>query len=119
MTKLTSERCEACHVDSPRVTPEEEQELKPQIPEWNVVDVNDVRRLRRTFKLKGWTRAVEFANAVAELAEEEDHHPTILIAWGKVTVTWWTHAIGGLHRNDFIMAAKTDHAYGQINTPIK
>lgn len=112
---LTSERCEACQVDSPQVTADEERELKPQIPEWNVVEVNDVRRLRRTFKLDSWMPAVEFTNEVARLAEAEDHHPTILTAWGKVTVTWWTHAIKGLHRNDFIMAAKTDEAFRNSN----
>ena len=108
---LTTERCEACRADSPRVTAGEERELKPQIPDWEIIEVGEVQRLRRTFKFKGWSLAVQFADAVATLAETENHHPTILIEWGKVTVTWWTHAIKGLHRNDFIMAAKTDQAY--------
>ena len=108
---LTTERCEACRADSPRVTAGEERELKPQIPDWEFIEIDEVQRLRRTFKFKGWLLAVQFADAVAALAETENHHPTILIEWGKVTVTWWTHAIKGLHRNDFIMAAKTDLAY--------
>jgi 4a-hydroxytetrahydrobiopterin dehydratase len=108
---LTTERCEACRADSPRVTAGEERELKPQIPDWEIIEVDDVQRLKRTYKFKGWLLAVQFADAVAALAETENHHPTILIEWGKVTVTWWTHAIKGLHRNDFIMAAKTDQAY--------
>jgi 4a-hydroxytetrahydrobiopterin dehydratase len=108
---LGSERCAACHVDSPRVTAQEERELWPEIPAWKEIEVKDQRRLRRTFRFDGWMPAVTFAKDVAAIADAEDHHPTILIAWGKVTVTWWTHAIGGLHRNDFIMAAKTDRAY--------
>lgn len=108
---LTSQHCEACHVGAPTVTENEERELKPQIPEWNIVEVKGERRLRRSFRFEGWMPAVAFTNAVAEIADKEDHHPTITTTWGKVTVSWWTHAIGGLHRNDFIMAAKTDDAY--------
>jgi len=51
---------------------------------------------------------MDFTNQVAKIANDEDHHPAILTEWGKVTVTWWTHKIRGLHLNDFIMAAKTD-----------
>lgn len=108
---LTSETCEACRPGSPLVTEAEERELKPQIPEWEITEVKGTRRLRRSYKLDGWMPAVGFTNAVATIADKEDHHPTILTAWGRVTVTWWTHAIGGLHRNDFIMAAKTDEAF--------
>lgn len=110
---LTSERCEVCHVDSPMVTEEEERELKPQIPDWEIVEVKGVRRLKRVYKLDGWMPAVTFTNAVAEIAEAENHHPVIRLEWGKVTVTWWTHAIKGLNRNDFIMAAKSDDAYAR------
>ena len=108
---LLTERCDVCRADSPQVNPDEERELKPQIPDWEIAVVNHERQLTRTYKFKGWMLAVQFANAVAQIAEVENHHPTILIAWGKVTVTWWTHAIKGLHRNDFIMAAKTDQQY--------
>ena len=70
--------------------------------------VDGIKRLRRAFKFKDFREAMQFTNRVGELAEQEDHHPAILTEWGKVTVTWWTHKIKGLHRNDFIMAAKTD-----------
>jgi 4a-hydroxytetrahydrobiopterin dehydratase len=108
---LSTERCEACRADSPRVTESEQQELKSHIPDWEVVTVNGVPRLKRTFAFEGWMPAVDFANAVARIADEQDHHPSILIQWGKVTVSWWTHAIRGLHRNDFIMAARSDELY--------
>ena len=67
-----------------------------------------IDRLRRIFKFDDYSEAVSFSNKVAELAEEEDHHPSILLEWGQVEVNWWTHKIGGLHKNDFISAAKTD-----------
>jgi len=105
---LTSERCEACRPGSPQVTEDEVRQLSPQIPDWEIVEVKSVRRLKRVYKVDGWMPAVRLTNAIAALAEEEDHHPSILVEWGKVTVSWWTHAIKGLHRNDFIMAAKTD-----------
>ena len=108
---LTTLRCEACRPDSPQVTDEQVEELKPQIPDWELTEVNGVRRLKRTFRVDGWMPAVRLTNAIAALAEQEDHHPSIRMEWGKVTVQWWTHAIKGLHRNDFIMAAKTDEAF--------
>jgi 4a-hydroxytetrahydrobiopterin dehydratase len=54
---------------------------------------------------------MEFANQISIIAEQGDHHPALLIEWGRVTVTWWSHSIGGLHLNDFVMAAKTDEIY--------
>ena len=112
--ELSAELCVACRPDSPVVSETEERELLPQIPDWDVINVNSVERLRRVYRLRDWMHAVEFARLVAAAAEAENHHPSILIEWGKVTVTWWTHAIKGLHRNDFIMAARTDKAYAQM-----
>lgn len=112
---LTSERCEACHAGAPMVTEAEEQELKQQVPDWEIAEVKGVKRLKRTFRFDGWMPAVRFVDAIAEVVEEEeDHHPVIRLEWGKVTVSWWTHAIGGLHRNDFVMAAKTDEIYRKL-----
>jgi len=114
MANLTQERCVACRKDSPRVTDEEVAALKPQIPEWNIVEHGKIPRLERTFRLKNFVRALDFTNKVGGLAEEEGHHPAILTEYGKVTVVWWTHKIKGLHRNDFIMAAKTDQIAAQF-----
>ena len=74
-------------------------------------EVAGVRRLERVFAFKDFAQALAFTNQVGELAEAEGHHPAILTEWGRVTVTWWTHKINGLHRNDFIMAAKTEAVY--------
>jgi 4a-hydroxytetrahydrobiopterin dehydratase len=103
--------CIACHKDAPTLTDDEIAELRPQIPNWDVVELDGIRRLRRVFPVDDFAQALEFTNEVAELAEEEEHHPALLTEWGRTTVTWWTHTIKGLHRNDFIMAAKTDELY--------
>jgi 4a-hydroxytetrahydrobiopterin dehydratase len=108
MSSLVSERCVACRRDAPRVTEAEVAELKPLIPDWELVERDDIPRLERVFRFADFNGALAFTVRVGELAEAEGHHPAILTEWGRVTVTWWTHKIRGLHRNDFIMAAKTD-----------
>ena len=108
MNNLVNEKCEACRVGAPVVSDAEMTTLLPQIPAWQVMEVSDIKRLVRIFKFKNFREALAFTNSVGELAEEEGHHPAILTEWGKVTVSWWTHKIKGLHRNDFIMAARTD-----------
>jgi 4a-hydroxytetrahydrobiopterin dehydratase len=114
MTNLTEERCVACRKDAPRVTDTEIAELKPHIPVWNIVEHGKIACLERIFRVKNFVQALDFTNRVGGLAEEEGHHPAILTEYGKVTVVWWTHTIKGLHRNDFIMAAKTDQIAAQF-----
>jgi len=109
---LVQERCVACRRGAPRVTPEEIAELSPQIPDWELTEVDGVPRLVRTFRFPDFAAALAFGQRVGELAEAEGHHPALLTEWGKVTVSWWTHKIRGLHRNDFVMAAKTDELAG-------
>lgn len=114
MAELTSEKCTACRVDAPRVTEAEIAELKPQIPEWELLERDGIPRLERQFKFKNFAEALAFTNRVGEFAEDEGHHPAILTEWGRVTVSWWTHKIRGLHRNDFISAAKTDRIFQEL-----
>lgn len=116
MENLTQQKCTACHKDAPHVTEEEIAELKPQIPDWSIVDVDGESRLERTYKFSDFKTAIAFTNLIGEAAEEEGHHPALLTEWGKVKVSWWTHAISGLHRNDFIMAAKTDQLVTQLSS---
>ena len=108
MTSLVQERCVACRRDAPTLTDAEVAELHPQVPEWEVIEVDGVKRLQRVFSFSNFAEALDFTNEVGALAEVEGHHPALLTEWGRTTVTWWTHKIRGLHRNDFIMAAKTD-----------
>jgi 4a-hydroxytetrahydrobiopterin dehydratase len=108
VSALVQERCVACRKDSPRVTEAEIAELQPQIPVWTLVDREGIPWLERLYRFKDFAQALAFTNKVGALAEEEGHHPALLTEYGKVAVSWWTHTIRGLHRNDFIMAAKTD-----------
>jgi 4a-hydroxytetrahydrobiopterin dehydratase len=104
-------RCVACRRDAPTVTEDEIVEFHPQVSDWELVEDDGVKKLRRVFSFGDFAEALRFTNAVGAVAEEEGHHPALLTEWGRTTVTWWTHKIRGLHRNDFIMAAKTDELY--------
>ncbi|MBN2008917.1 4a-hydroxytetrahydrobiopterin dehydratase [candidate division KSB1 bacterium] len=108
MEGLLTLQCEACRIDSPKATDDEIRQFMPLLPDWSIVEINDVKRLQRVFSFRDFRDALAFTNQVGELAESEGHHPAIIIEWGRVTVQWWTHKIHGLHRNDFILAAKTD-----------
>ncbi|WP_018291781.1 4a-hydroxytetrahydrobiopterin dehydratase [Verrucomicrobium sp. 3C] len=110
-TTLTQERCIACRKDAPRLTDAEVAGVRHEVPEWEVVQREGMPILERAFPFPDFASALRFGQRVGELAEAEGHHPAILTEWGKVTVSWWTHKILGLHRNDFVMAAKTDLIY--------
>ena len=116
MTELAKERCTACRRDSPSVTPEEISSLHPQAPEWALVDAESVPKLDREFRFRDFAGALEFTNRVGDLAEEQGHHPRLVTEWGRVRVTWWTHKIRNLHRNDFVMAAKTDEIFEGLSS---
>ncbi|MCW8333422.1 4a-hydroxytetrahydrobiopterin dehydratase [Vibrio sp. SCSIO 43135] len=101
-------RCEACSIDAVALTLEERQRLLLELDGWQLLDREGIPQLEKEYKFKNYLQAWSFANKVSEIAEEEFHHPSILLEWGKVTVTWWSHSIKGLHKNDFICAAKCD-----------
>jgi 4a-hydroxytetrahydrobiopterin dehydratase len=109
--ELAAEKCVSVEGGESRLTDSEIQNLLPQVRQWGIKEVDGMKRLEKVFKFKNFAEAMEFTNEVGRIAEEEDHHPLIITEWGKVTVQFWTHKIGGLHRNDFIMAAKTDELY--------
>ena len=113
MTNLAAGKCVACRGDEPTLTDAEIEDLLPQIHQWQVKEVDGMKRLEKVFKFKNFAQALEFTNMVGAIAEEENHHPLIITEYGKVTINWWTHKIGGLHKNDFIMAAKTDKIHAQ------
>lgn len=113
-TTLSQEKCAACHAGSPQVTPADIAEMYPQVPGWQLIEEEGIQKLTREFELRDFVTALAFTNIVGVVAEQEGHHPRIVTEWGKVGVTWWTHKIGGLHRNDFVMAAKTDEAYTSV-----
>ena len=108
MSELSQMHCEACRADAPTVGDDELKSLIKEIPDWSVEVRDGVMQLEREYPFNNFSEALSFANKVGEIAEDEGHHPAILVEWGRVTVTWWSHKIRGLHRNDFIMAARTD-----------
>jgi len=111
MNELINKKCEACRIDAPKVTDEEIPSLMSQIPLWDIIEENNIKKLTCLFKFSDYEQSLVFTNKVATLADEEDHHPQITLEWGKVEVIWWSHKIQGLHQNDFICAAKTDRLY--------
>ncbi len=111
MRQLTQMTCTACRKGEPTVTEAEMAEFMSQVPAWQVIEIDGIKRLQRVFTFQNFAEALAFTNKVGALAEAAGHHPALLTEWGKTTVTWWTHKIRGLHRNDFIMAAQTDQAY--------
>ena len=114
MEALLQKTCVPCSGNSPPVSEEEIASLKPQIPDWKIIEESGEIHLQRVYKFPDFKAALAFTQRVGSEAEKEGHHPALLTEWGKVTVTWWTHAIKGLHRNDFIMAAKTDRIATQF-----
>ncbi len=111
MEFLTKMHCVPCRGGDPAISHDEIIELSQQIPEWNLREHDGIKRLERQFRFTDFAQALAFSIQVGNLAEAEDHHPAILTEWGKVTVTWWTHILNGLHLNDFILAAKTDRLF--------
>ena len=110
--KLSTLKCEACRADSPRATEQETRDYMAQLPQWDIVQQDGVSRLQRVYRFKNFVDALAFTNRLGDLAESEGHHPLLITEWGRVTVQWWTHKIGGLHVNDFIMAARADELSG-------
>ena len=105
---LSTQTCVPCSGSLPPATSEEIKTLWQQVPLWQVIETDGVSQLQRVYTFKNFALALAFTNEVGRIAEAAGHHPTLLTEWGKVTVTWWTHAIAGLHQNDFVMAARTD-----------
>ena len=109
--ELSKNSCEACREDAPALKEKEIEELLIKIPSWIIYEDEGIKKLICSFAFSNYQQSVDFTIKIANLAEKEDHHPEILLEWGKVTVTWWSHKINGLHMNDFICASKTDDIY--------
>ncbi len=113
MAELSQLTCVPCRGGEPPATDAEIAALRTEVSQWQVVERDGIKRLERVFTFKNFVEALAFTNAVGGIAEREGHHPAVLTEWGRVTVTWWTHKIRGLHRNDFIMAAKSDRLFAR------
>jgi 4a-hydroxytetrahydrobiopterin dehydratase len=111
MQDLKHSVCIPCEEGGDPMTEDQMKNYTSQVPDWQIIDKESIAKLQKEFKLKNFVEAITFADKIGALAESNGHHPRLIIDWGKVTVLWWTHAVKGLHRNDFIMAAKTDELY--------
>ena len=111
MNELKSLSCTQPTKGGPSLSASEIEGYQTQIPDWDIIEIEGVKRLVRQYKFGNFVEALQFTNRIGELAEQEDHHPSILTEWGRATITWWTHAVEGLHLNDFITAAKSDLIY--------
>ena len=108
--KLADQQCVPCRGGVPALEGKELQKLHKQVPKWSVINGH---HLHREFKFPDFKQALDFVNRVGALAEEQGHHPDILLAWGKAGITLWTHKIDGLTESDFVMAAKVDRLNGE------
>ena len=105
---LKESKCEACTIDAPLVSDSEAEGLISELDGWVIERGSGIDQLVKTYKFSNYAESLDFSNKVADLAESEDHHPKIVLEYGSVEVSWWSHKIKGLHKNDFICAAKTD-----------
>lgn len=111
MTDLASRNCVPCRGGDPPLSKEKIHEYLQELPDWALHELEGVQRITRAFNFPDFNAALDFTNRVGEIAEKVDHHPQLVTAWGRVTVSWWTYIIPGLHMNDFVLAARTDQLY--------
>ena len=107
MSALAAEALVRCRQGTPPLTLAECAVLLEHIPDWTLAEHAGHSVLERKYPFPDFASALAFTNQVGMLAEAADHHPALLLQWGAVRVQWWTHTVNGLHRNDFIMAART------------
>ena len=107
MEDLANGKCEVCRIGAPQLTREQMNEYIQVIPVWIIIQYDSINKLTRCFNTKNYLETMKFVSAVADVANSQDHHPVLQVEYNLVTVWWWTHKINGLHRNDFIMVAKT------------
>jgi 4a-hydroxytetrahydrobiopterin dehydratase len=105
MAQLADKTCVPCRGGHPPLSGDELRNLSRQLPNWKVIDEHHITR---AFTFPDFKKALDFVNRVGATAEEQGHHPDILLSWGKAEITLWTHKVNGLTESDFIMAAKID-----------
>ena len=106
---LADQKCIPCKGGVPRLTGDALRNLSAQLPDWSVVKEH---HLTRTYRFPDFVTGLAFVNQAGAIAEEQGHHPDLLLAWGRVEVTIYTHKIDGLTESDFVLAAKMDRAFG-------
>ena len=105
MQELATKKCKPCEGGVPALKGLELRRMYAQLDGWTMVNEH---HLEKEYLFQDFRQALDFVNRLGEVAEEEGHHPDLFLTWGKVKVTLWTHAVGGLSENDFILASKAD-----------
>jgi len=103
--------CLPCTKKTPKLTKIEISRLLSEVPEYQLEDINGIEIICKQYTFKNFDMALAFANKIGQIAQEQNHHPQIILEWGKVNLSWWTHSIGGLDTNDFVMAYKSEILY--------
>ena len=99
---------ETCDANANLLSPSDIESLMQEVGEWRLIQDSNTQKLQRVFHTHNYAKSISLTNAIAQLAESVNHHPLIIVEYSTVTVEWWSHKINGLHKNDFIMAAKTN-----------
>ncbi len=107
MSRLAERECVPCRGGIPPLTADAIQPLLEELPGWSVIDNH---HLEKTYRLPDFRDALDLVNRIGGVAEEQGHHPDLVLAWGRVEVKIWTHKIDGLTESDFVFAAKADEA---------
>ena len=113
MSNLIDMNCVSVRAGDPQASAEESAQYMQEVPDWEIIDVDGVSHLQRVYKFQNFVEALSFTNKVGALAEQQDHHPDIVLSWGLVKVTIWTHKIDGLTESDFYFAAKVEEAFAK------
>lgn len=110
-----NQECNFCRADATKLSAEQIRQELSVVPDWQAEEVDSTTRLTRAFSFPNFEKALAFTNKVGEFAESIGHHPDLLTRWGSVTVTWYTHKIGGVQQGDFLCAIETELLYAKMN----
>jgi 4a-hydroxytetrahydrobiopterin dehydratase len=103
-----------CRADTKKLTPGEIEKYLSEVEGWEVITESGIQKLKRKFITRIFKRSMLFTNKVADLAEEVDHHPQIIVEFSSVTILWWSHTVEGLHKNDFILAGRSSELFETV-----
>lgn len=115
MSNLSQETCKPYQDNSVKLEKTAITEYLAALPLWSLKVTDGIAHIERDFQFKNFSEALDFTYSIGNLSDACNHHPTIITQWGKVTLCWWTHKVQGLHKNDFIMAAKSDETYNRLD----
>ncbi len=117
MALLADEEVIAGRKDLVTASKQEAEALLTALPDWTVVEEGGREKLMREYRFNDYLTLLALTKKFGYMAEQVNHHPVIVTEWGKVTIYWWTHTLNGLHRNDFVMAARCDRAAMLVSAP--